>query len=1613
MRRAVAARWVVGIGVALGGSVVGAVAGPAAAAGELYATVERTASPGERALVRVRATTPGAVTALAFRVEDPATLLDAGLDLRDGASLRPRLLAALDAARPPAPGPARNGAPAAPAAQVAAHLTFVAQGKATLGAPMGLPPAEGTVALPEATVEVPLPASGLYVVEVAHDGETALVAALVSRIALVTKREPGGLLAFAVDRASGHALEGVKVVVRGGGAALAQGTTDARGLWRHAGALPPTAEVFASRGDDLATGREAYFPADVPDRRVYAFTHQPAYRPGERVELKGIVRAWRDGAYALDAGVAEVTVRVVAARATELGQVKAAVSADLGTFVASFDLPASAPVGDASLVVEAGGKAYAAPFRIEEYRKPTFEVTAAPDPARVVSGGDVGWRVEGAYFEGGPLAGAPFSWTLTYHRVDRDLFPTDELAHLFFGREREAFTPTPVAQGEGVLDAQGVARIATKAPVVPDDGFLTLRVTATAPDRTVAAGSGTAALSAAPLRVALRTDKHLYGAEGVARVIVRAVRADGSPAAKRAGVVTASQVEEAGPERLREEVLAGTWPVETGEDGSVALDVPFARNGRWALSVAVPRVEGEPAGPAATATTHVWVVGDRADVGFSGDRIEVVTDKDTYAVGDRARILVLAPVGARPFLSTVEGARIFAADAVRLGGADDRGAAAVLEVTIGPEHVPNAYVGVALVDQGNLLASEKLLRVPPVDRLLTPTVVPAKTEAEPGETVAMTAKVVDATSGPVEGAEVSVAVVDEALYALYADPAAPIAPFFHPVRRNDVRTGGPLHLASVGFHVSNPPGSKAAEGRELADGGTGAPAPGAPPPPALAPAAPAPESAPADAEGETLGAAGRPSGGAAAPARGRRLAERARDDDAPAKKAKSDASGEGPLEARADFRSAVHWSPTLRTGADGTVAVGPVRLGDSLTRWRVTAVAVDARTRVGTSTTTVRTAKKVLTRVTLPRFLRSTDVVKAPWVLHSLLREDTRADALVSATGLELRGPSRTEEVLGAGAVVTHDLTLVAGAPGAAKVRAELRTPAGSDAVEHALPVLPQGVPKTLVASASAERGRFELPPLTMPRSADRSTARLRIVVTPSVAQAVGAALPYLADYPYGCTEQTMSRLVPVVVAKAAQDRFHVPLRGRLEALPKMLDAGLARLRVLQHDDGGFSWWEKDGSDAWMTAYVVHGLSRATQVMAEPAPATAVLDRAATWLATWLDATAQAGEPGRDVADAALRRAFATMALADAGRAREVVLPPDDGIVVTAPLVRALLLRAAVAAGVERDGWAGQVAALTARATRDAAGVRWAPEGDRAGRFGGDAVETTAWVAGALLAADPRHADLAGAVRWLLGQRVDGERWHSTRDTAACVAFLTRYATATGDLGAGRRVELSMNGLRLRPVAVTPETAFSDAAVVTLEGDALPKADVLVAAEADAPVTVTAVLSFHDTGPAVAPASAGFTVQRTWWRITTDTADGKPVLRRTAVTESVPSGSLLDVEVTVTTDRARELVMIESPHAASFEPEKDTGTPVEGAGPAARADHRETRDDRTVFFVTSLPAGTHVFRHRVRAVHAGSFTALPARAALMYADEVAGNGAGEVLEVSVGGAAATEQGGGK
>ena len=515
------------------------------------------------------------------------------------------------------------------------------------------------------------------------------------------------MVAFAVDRTTGGAIDGVAVEVRAAGRVLGQATTDAAGLASLTGTFPATVELRAAAGDDLAMGSETYVPADVSTRRVYAFPHQPAYRPGERVEVKGLVRARRAGRYELDADVREVALLFRASSGQELGRTTAAVSSDMGTFVAGFDLAKDAPTGDATVVVDAGGKSYAAPFRIEAYRRPVFEVVVTSVVAAGRRGRAAGVRRRRVALrgrrrrrrlrrvDGHVLArrsrvvpdrriGAP----LLRHRARR--------LHAGDGRERDC-------------DARRVGssprRDADPAP--PEDGYLAIRAVVTGPDRTAVAGAGGAGYSAVPLTVALRTDKHLYGAEATARVTVKAQLADGRPAADRSGVLTVFFDAGARTDGIAEEHETHAVTFITTAEGTATLDVPFGENGRYRLAAALPRIAGEPAGAPASASLHVYVVGDQGRRRILGR---------SRRVGGRSRRLRDRRHGPHPRAwppsepdrcsRPIEASSLLLVSTPRLSDGP-AGGAAVFEVKIGPDHSPNVYVAATLVDRGNVLAATK------------------------------------------------------------------------------------------------------------------------------------------------------------------------------------------------------------------------------------------------------------------------------------------------------------------------------------------------------------------------------------------------------------------------------------------------------------------------------------------------------------------------------------------------------------------------------------------------------------------------------------------------------------------------------------------------------------------------------------------------------------------------------------------------------------------------------------------------------------------------------------------------------------------------------------------
>ena len=186
-----------------------------------------------------------------------------------------------------------------------------------------------------------------------------------------------------------------------------------------------------------------------------------------------------------------------------------------------------------------------------------------------------------------------------------------------------------------------------------------------------------------------------------------------------------------------------------------------------------------------------------------------------------------------------------------------------------------------------------------------------------------------------------------------------------------------------------------------------------------------------------------------------------------------------------------------------------------------------------------------------------------------------------------------------------------------AKLKVEARGSKYADAMEKNFTVFEHGIEKFVTRSGKM-RGDSVSIKLDIPKERRTDSTKLTVQIAPSMATTMLDALPYLIDYPYGCTEQTMSRFLPAVItAKTLRDlglkpetamhkifggieessasATHPKGRRDLKELEAITKQSLDRLYDFQHADGGWGWWKDGDSDHFMTAYVVWGMTLARQ----------------------------------------------------------------------------------------------------------------------------------------------------------------------------------------------------------------------------------------------------------------------------------------------------------------------------------------------------------------------------------------------------------------------------------
>ncbi len=694
--------------------------------------------------------------------------------------------------------------------------------------------------------------SGVYLVEAVNGKLRAYTIAVVSDLTMVTKvANSGEVMVYTVDRKSGEPRGDSTIEIVKNQKVVATNKTDQNGLMRvtiknekaatetsvDANALPNnTAEAEAEmegdvegedsfneylimadrKGDfavsDLASYYFSWNEDETPFGRInsYLYTDRPVYRPEQKAYFKGILRQQTDDGYKLLESRA-LNVTITDPEGKEILQ-KVLTLTPRGTFSGDVALPAAAPLGWYQIVVNLNGvEAARGGFEVAEYKKPEYKVKVSTPKPFVAVGEKTKFTIEAKYFFGAPVKNAdvryyiyrspyyPWWWG---EEEDDDFADSDEDSPGYHG-----YGDDMVKEGEGRLNENGQMEVAFDVPPPgKNEGReYTYRLEAMVTDsaRREIEGKASFVGTRGNVSVTANADRYVYYKGETAKIRVRARDYNGAPVSAKIGLKFSLtrweriEKEDNGYKYfdwVRKFESPTSGEVTTNAQGEAVYEYRASTIGNIDIKAVVTEngreIEHDAGGLYVTSESDNWVGNAWRDEGS----IKLQPDKKSYKPGETAKILALLPKDKAHLLVTTELNRVIEAKHVFANGR-----ATVIELPIKDSYAPNIYLSVTFVRDGEMFESSKSISVPAANKFLDIQIVPDKREYKPRDPVSYTITAKNQDGSPAPGVELSLGVIDEAIYSIRPDTSGDIRRQFYGRRYSSVSTSYATAFQFTGY----------------------------------------------------------------------------------------------------------------------------------------------------------------------------------------------------------------------------------------------------------------------------------------------------------------------------------------------------------------------------------------------------------------------------------------------------------------------------------------------------------------------------------------------------------------------------------------------------------------------------------------------------------------------------------------------------------------------------------------------------------------------------------------------------------------------------------------------
>jgi uncharacterized protein YfaS (alpha-2-macroglobulin family) len=645
----------------------------------------------------------------------------------------------------------------------------------------------------DATWQVPYAnENGVYVVKSSAIGgrQTHTTWLMKTDVGLIVKRSPTQLLVYAQKFSDGKPVSGVNTRIFIEQKMASSGVTNKDGIFTANLKTDKSVNIVANKGGIYAFSN-AYSGYSPASDKAYIYTDRPVYRPGQTVFFKGILRH-RDGfKYDVPEGKS-LSIAINDSKGNRV-YTKSLFTNRFGSFNGSLNLDGEAPLGGYSITAKtATDESFYGNFEVSEYRKPEYKMEVTTDKTHYVSGDKIKVKVLGKYYFGAPVSGAEFNLTVMESQFRWSSYEWED----YYGEENDHYGGI-MYEAKGKLNANGEAEIEIPTKPSEIDRNLKIEVDATDISGRAVTADVNVPLSVGEFALYGFTRKYVYepGDEVTLQVEARDFKEQPIPdrnvkiAVKR---IVYEEIEEKqiahedGETKVystyrterKEFPVGSTQTVTTDKDGNAIMRFTPQEQGSYLMELSSRDGRGNDIKYSA----YTYIASNDYEGTMAEADLKIITDKKQYNQGDTVKALITSSEKNYHVLLTLEGRDIYEKHVIFV-----KGGSRAIDVPLKKEYFPNVFISASIIKDMDLITATKDIRMAREEKKLKVTVKPDKERYHPGDMAKYTVQVTDAKGAPVQ-AELSLGVVDEAVYAIKPDMTPDIHEFFWEFDENNVQT---------------------------------------------------------------------------------------------------------------------------------------------------------------------------------------------------------------------------------------------------------------------------------------------------------------------------------------------------------------------------------------------------------------------------------------------------------------------------------------------------------------------------------------------------------------------------------------------------------------------------------------------------------------------------------------------------------------------------------------------------------------------------------------------------------------------------------------------------------